>query len=595
MRRGLRYVAAGALAAGTLIGMQVPPAAAAASAQPAPLIVVVMENHGISQVVGNAAMPYFNSLWNEGKNLTGPVTDYTHMYGVTHPSLPNYLAIVSGSAQGKSGSDSASAGQFNAPSLWDQLTAAGIGWGIFDEAMPSVCYKSTTYNDTATGGTDGQYALRHNPGTPFTPVYTSAECQNVQPLSALNVAALPPVSFVTPNICDDDHGLTSAQLVGLPYQNCLTGSTALVQRGDAWLQQHVSAWTSSGADVLVTWDEGAGNAGVNGTSTGGGQIASLLTGPGITPGQDGAQYSHYSVLAGIENLYGMPLLAGAATANPLPLPGGASSASSPAVSITQPASGSTVSGTITVSGTAQAQGSAGVAQVEVSVDNGTSQLATGTSSWTATIDTTALTNGAHTITARATDTNGSVGTAGLAVTVNNVGTTVCPAVPAGATELSGNVSLESSQSGWTGSYNANSVPYRVEPAGGSYDGLWALQVALSSGTSGVAGVSNTNPLWVPGSPGAATTAGQLYSGSAFIKANTAGERISLTVKEQTTSGTVVGSHATTVTLSDTSWHQISSAYTAKGTGNTIHYLLFATNLASTAQSFQADCLSLQTP
>jgi hypothetical protein len=57
----------------------------------------------------------------------------------------------------------------------------------------------------------------------------------------------------------------------------------------------------------------------------------------------------------------------------------------------------------------------------------------------------------------------------------------------------------------------------------------------------------------------------------------------------------VGSHVTSVTLSDTSWHQISSAYSAKGTGNTIRYLLFATNLASTAQSFQADCLSLQTP
>lgn len=594
MRRGLRYVAAGALAAGTLIGMQVP-LGAAASAQPAPLIVVMMENHGISQVVGNTAMPYVNTLWNEGKNLTGPVIDYTQMYAVTHPSLPNYLAIASGSTQGESGSDSASAAQFNAPSLWDQLTAASVSWGVFEEAMPSICYKPATYNDTAAGGTDGQYALRHNPGATFTPVYTSGECQNVRPLSALNTAALPQVSFVTPNICDDDHGLTSAQLTGLPYQNCLTGSTALVQRGDAWLQQHVNAWTAAGADVLITWDEGAGNAGVNGTSTGGGQIASLLTGPGITPGQDSTKYSHYSVLAGIEDLYALPLLAGATTANPLPLPGGSSSSSSPAVTISQPASGSTVSGTITVSGTAQAQGSAGVAQVEVSVDNGTSQLATGTSSWTATIDTTALTNGAHTITARATDTNGSAGTAGLAVTVNNVGTTACPAVPPGATELSGNVSLESSQSGWTGDYNANSVPYRMEPAGGSYDGLWALQVALSSGTSGVAGVTNNYPLWVPGPPGAATTAGQMYTGSAFVKANTAGEKISLTVKEQTTSGTVVSSHTTTITLSDTSWHQISSTYTAKATGNAIHYILYASNLASTAQSFLADCLSLQTP
>jgi hypothetical protein len=591
--RVLRYVVSTALAAGTLIGMQTV-SAVAASGQPPPLIIVAMENRGISQVVGNAAMPYFNTLWNEGKNLTAPVTDYTQMYAITHPSLPNYLAIASGSGQGTSGTDSVSAAQFNAPSLWDQLTSAGLSWGVFEEGMPSVCYKPATYNDIAVGGTDGQYVLRHNPGATFTPVYTSAECQNVQPLSALNTAALPQVSFVTPNICDDDHGLTSAQLTGLPYQNCLTGSAALVQRGDAWLQQHVSAWTSAGADVLITWDEGTGNAGVNGTTTGGGQLASLLTGPGIPPGQDAAQYSHYSVLAGIEDLYGLPLLANAATANPLPLPGTPVSASSPAVSIIQPASGSAASGTITVSGQAQAQGSAGIAQVEVSLDNGMSQLATGTTSWTASIDTTVLTNGTHNITVRATDTNGSVGATGLAVTINNMSIMECPAAPSGATELSGNVSLESSQSGWTGLYNANSVPYRVEPAGGSYDGLWALEVALRSGTSGAAGVNNANPTWVPGPPGAATTAGHVYTGSAFIKANTVGEKISLTVKEQTPSGTVVSSHVTTVTPSDTSWHQISSADAAKGTGNIIHYTLYATNLASSAQSFLADCMSLQT-
>jgi phosphatidylinositol-3-phosphatase len=558
--------------------------------------VVMLENHGYADVIGNANMPYFNQLWNEGLAGTGPVTDYQQMYAVAHPSLPNYLAIASGSTQGRDGSDSVSPGQFNAPSVADQLTAAGISWAVYQEGMPVSCAPNGTYNDTAAGGTDGQYVLRHNPGTPFTPIYTSAECQNVQPLSALNIAALPQVSFVAPNICNDDHGLTSAQLAGLPYRNCLTGSTALVQRGDAWLQQHVNAWTSAGADVLITWDEGVGNAGVNGTTTtGGGQIASLLTGPGIPPAQDSTQYSHYSVLAGIENRYGLPLLANAATANPVPLPGSASSASSPAVSITQPASGTTVSGTTPVSGTAQAQGSAGIAQVNVSLDNGTSQLATGTTSWTATIDTTGLTNGTHTITVRATDTNGSVGTAGLAVAVNNVSTTACPAVPAGVTELSGNVSLESSQSGWTGIYNASSVVTRAEPASGSYDSLWALQVALKSGTSGVAGVNNASPMWVPGPPGVATAAGQVYTGSAFVRAGTAGEKLTLLVRETTSGGTGVGFHSTTVTLSDTNWHQISSVYTAKATSNTIRYSLYASNLANSGQYFLADCMSLQTP
>src|SRR5215469_7934672 len=198
--------------------------ASPAQAQPAPLIVVMMENHGYYGAVGSTSMPFFNQLWNEGKAATGPVTDYQQMYAVTHPSLPNYLAIVSGSTQGQAGNDSAQAGEFNAPSVWDQLTAAGISWGVYEEAMPAICSKLVTYNDTTTGGTDGQYVLRHNPGTVFAPVYTSAECQQVQPLSALNLTALPQVSFVTPNLCDDDHGIGSGAYD--PYQNCVANSTA---------------------------------------------------------------------------------------------------------------------------------------------------------------------------------------------------------------------------------------------------------------------------------------------------------------------------------------------------------------------------------
>jgi hypothetical protein len=50
-----------------------------------------------------------------------------------------------------------------------------------------------------------------------------------------------------------------------------------------------------------------------------------------------------------------------------------------------------------------------------------------------------------------------------------------------------------------------------------------------------------------------------------------------------------------MTLGDTGWHQITSAYTAKGSGNLIRYSLYASNLANSGQNFQADCLSLHTP
>ncbi len=172
--------------------------------------------------------------------------------------------------------------------------------------------------------------------------------------------------------------------------------------------------------------------------------------------------------------------------------------------------------------------------------------------------------------------------------------TACPAPSAGVTELSGNVSVESSKKGWRGSFTSKSLVTRVEPAGGSYDGLWALQIARKAGT-GKAGVDNARPLWVPGAPGLAATAGQQYTGSAFVQANTPGERVSLLITEKSPAGAFIGHHRSAVTLPDTNWHQITSAYTAQDSGDTIRYSLYATNLAAAGQHFLADCLRLQTP
>jgi hypothetical protein len=206
-----------------------------------------------------------------------------------------------------------------------------------------------------------------------------------------------------------------------------------------------------------------------------------------------------------------------------------------------------------------------------------------------------LTNGSHTINVQATDNSGNVGTASVTVTVNNASTaTACPALPPGTTELSGNPSLEANQTGWTVGYNSTSLLTRVAPAGGSQDGSWALRVAPKAGKSGTAGVKNQNPVWVPGPPGLGATAGKTYNGSAFVQASTPGEKVSLLVRETTTGGATVRSHTTVVTLGDTSWHQVSSLYTAKTTGNVIRYALYASNLASSSQFFLADCLSLQT-
>ena len=312
MNRSRVRVAGVAVATAALLtglAMAVPAAAAparlAAPARtaPAPFVIIMMENHGLHPVLNDRTdMPYLNSLWRGGTSL-----DFTHYAALTHPSLPNYLGMASGFSQ--AGSDAVHPGQFAGPAIWDQLTQAGVSWGIFEEGMPKACSPRITYNDPVT---DGQYLLRHDPGIPFGTVYQSAECQQVKPLTALNYASLPAVSFITPNTCDDMHGLTSAQLASTGFANCLKGSDALEQRSDQWLSQIVPNLTAAGATVFITFDECCAA-----TLS---PMYALETGPAVTSGSDGTSYSHYSVLAGIEDAYGLSLLGGAATANPIPVP-----------------------------------------------------------------------------------------------------------------------------------------------------------------------------------------------------------------------------------------------------------------------------------
>jgi len=54
----------------------------------------MMENHAYDQIIGNTAdAPFINQLASQNKLASA-------FHGVTHPSLPNYLAAISGDFQG---------------------------------------------------------------------------------------------------------------------------------------------------------------------------------------------------------------------------------------------------------------------------------------------------------------------------------------------------------------------------------------------------------------------------------------------------------------------------------------------------------------
>jgi hypothetical protein len=89
----------------------------------------------------------------------------------------------------------------------------------------------------------------------------------------------------------------------------------------------------------------------------------------------------------------------------------------PSVSIASPADGATVRGTITVTGAASDD--VAVSTVELRVDSGSYRLASGTTSWSFPLETTAYSNGSHTITVRATDTSGNKRWATRTIVVEN--------------------------------------------------------------------------------------------------------------------------------------------------------------------------------
>ena len=169
------------------------PTSSSSSPPPAtnPVVVIYMENKERSGVIGSSSATYQNALRAQG-------IDFTHYYGVTHPSLPNYLALGNGATDGKQGTDSITAGELpQSPTLWNQLENAGVSWGVYEEDMPSTCSGATT---------SGLYALKHNPATPFASVFTNtAVCSHVQPYTRFDVHAMPKVSFIAPNLCNDEH------------------------------------------------------------------------------------------------------------------------------------------------------------------------------------------------------------------------------------------------------------------------------------------------------------------------------------------------------------------------------------------------------
>ena len=119
--------------------------------------IIVLENHSEKSVIGDPNVPYITSLAKQ----YGQAANY---YGVTHPSEPNYIAMIGGSNWFTNTDNPAN--RFDHTNLVDELDASHISWGAYMEAMPA----SDPLTDFWPSSAQPLYASKHNPFALFTDI-----------------------------------------------------------------------------------------------------------------------------------------------------------------------------------------------------------------------------------------------------------------------------------------------------------------------------------------------------------------------------------------------------------------------------------------
>ena len=321
------------------------------------VFVIMMENHGYDQVMGNTAdAPYINSLAQRYNTAT-------NYHGVTHPSMPNYLAAISGSTQGvwddcKAGADvtcapeefvpgtsdpgaaglltpaqvssaSATPHMFSGKNIVDQLEGKGLSWKAYMESLPSTG-SQVEYAPTIGSSTVKLYAQKHNPFMYFSDINYpgSPRLQNIVPqennLKAdLASGNVPNFTWISPNQCHDMHGVSpsGAALVGIPQ--CGYPDSGLdhgaIQLGDNYVKETVqqimdsATWKTTKSSIVLAWDEndysgsdgGPGSpVGQNGAVLGGGHAPAIVINSAGGPHKTTNQLSdHYTLLSTIEHMW----------------------------------------------------------------------------------------------------------------------------------------------------------------------------------------------------------------------------------------------------------------------------------------------------
>jgi len=248
------------------------------------VFLIVEENHSYSQVIGNSAMPYLNSLASQ----YGLATRY---YANVHPSIGNYFMLTEGQIETV---DDAFSGIVSHDNIVRELVNANKSWRSYAESLPSLGYL---------GGDVYPYLKHHNPFTYFSDVVGTSQANNIVPFSQfasdLESGNLPDFSFIIPNALNDAHdgSLVSA---------------------DQWLSSNIdpliksSGFQSNGLLVIV-FDESV----LTDRAHGGGHVTMLVVGSQVENGfQSATFFQHESTLRMVLSTLGVNSFPGAAASAP---------------------------------------------------------------------------------------------------------------------------------------------------------------------------------------------------------------------------------------------------------------------------------------
>lgn len=278
------------------------------------VFLLIMENEGYNQIVGNRFAPILNALAQD----YGLATNYR---GVADPSEPNYVAMLGGDFFGINSDDPYwfPGHTVNAANLMSQLDAAGKTWRGYFQSMPYPGYRGYCYPDKCNGipDADTQYVAKHNGIVNFANLQTPSELGKMFPFSQLSadLAAgnVPNFSYIVPNECSDMHG-APPWCVDSDNTGTLEQSW-LIAQGDKFAGEIVNAITSSAVwptgnnAIVIVFDEG---------NIATAQVATIvITNHGPRAVKDGTSYNHYSLLASLQQTFGLGCLVNSCTATPM--------------------------------------------------------------------------------------------------------------------------------------------------------------------------------------------------------------------------------------------------------------------------------------